>query len=248
MTNIETVLSKLELTNGETKAYLALLKLGPSKVGPIVAASKVSYSKIYDVLDRLTTKGIATFTIKNKTKMYQGISPNRLFEIVEKKEIEIQKTKKELKEIMPDLELFCLKYTKEEAEIFKGFKGLKTGYELFLKDIDKKTPIYFFYIYNNEYSKQLDKFYTEMFDIYKEKGHKWKGIETPNDSKVKAPSFMEFRTVDFPIPVNADISENSIFIISWSKEPTGILIRSNEISKHFRTYFESCWKLSKKIK
>lgn len=245
MTNIENILSKLELTNGETKAYLALLKLGPSKVGPIVTASKVSYSKIYDVLDRLITKGIVSFSIKEKTRIYQAITPNRLFEMIEKKEAEIKITRKELETIMPDLELYCLKYTKEEAEIFKGFKGLKTAYEIFLKDIDKKEIIYFFYIHNEENSKQIDKFYSEMFELYKIKGHKWKGISTIK-SKLKSPSFMEFRTVNFPIPVNADISENIILLISWSKEPTGILIRSNEIAKHFRNYFENCWKLSKK--
>jgi len=246
MTNIETVLSKLELTNGETKAYLALLKLGPSKVGPIVSASKVSYSKIYDVLDRLVTKGIVSFTIKEKTKLFQAISPNRLLEIVEKKEEEIKNTRKELQNIMPELELYSMKYTREEAEIFKGFKGLKTAYEIFLKDIDKKTIIYFFYIYNDENSRLIDKFYTEMFELYKSKGHKWQGIETQNNSKMKAPSFMEFRSVNFPIPVNADISESSVLIISWSKEPTAILIRSKDIANNFRKYFESCWKLTKK--
>ncbi len=148
---------------------------------------------------------------------------------------------------MPELELYSMKYTKEEAEIFKGFKGLKTAYEIFLKDIDTKTILYFFYIYNLENSKQIDKFYLEMFELYKKKGHKWRGIADKRESsKLKYPSFIDYRYVDFPVAANADISESSILIISWSKEPTGILIRSKDVAKHFRNYFENCWKLSKK--
>ncbi len=44
-------LTSLDLTNGEARVYVALLKLGSSKVGPIVRESRVSYSKIYDVLE-----------------------------------------------------------------------------------------------------------------------------------------------------------------------------------------------------
>ena len=43
-------LAQLGLTNGEARVYLSLLKIGLSKVGPIVRDSHVSYSKIYDVL------------------------------------------------------------------------------------------------------------------------------------------------------------------------------------------------------
>jgi len=43
------------------------LKLGSSTVGPIVKGSKVSYSKIYEVLGRLLEKGIISYNIKEKT-------------------------------------------------------------------------------------------------------------------------------------------------------------------------------------
>jgi hypothetical protein len=46
-------LIQLGLTDGEARIYASLLKLGSSKVGAIVRDSHVSYSKIYDVLERL---------------------------------------------------------------------------------------------------------------------------------------------------------------------------------------------------
>ena len=47
-------LKKLGLTEGEASVYLALLKLNSSTVGAIVKDSGVSYSKIYEVLGRLS--------------------------------------------------------------------------------------------------------------------------------------------------------------------------------------------------
>lgn len=46
--------------------YAALLKLGSSKVAEIVKESRVSYSKVYDVLERLGLKGLVSHkTIKS---------------------------------------------------------------------------------------------------------------------------------------------------------------------------------------
>src|SRR5690606_15462317 len=42
----------LGLTAGEARVYMSLLRLGPSKVGAVVRESRVSYSKVYDVLER----------------------------------------------------------------------------------------------------------------------------------------------------------------------------------------------------
>jgi HTH-type transcriptional regulator, sugar sensing transcriptional regulator len=44
-------LTTLGLTQGEAKAYLAMIQIGSSRVGKIVEVSYVSQSKIYNVLD-----------------------------------------------------------------------------------------------------------------------------------------------------------------------------------------------------
>ncbi len=56
-------LTTLGLTQGEAKAYLAMIQIGPSRVGKIVEISGVSQSKIYNVLDRLILKGLASYNI-----------------------------------------------------------------------------------------------------------------------------------------------------------------------------------------
>src|SRR3712207_8461596 len=66
-------LTQLGLTDGEARVYLSLLKIGLSKVGPIVRDSHVSYSKIYDVLERLGIKGLVSHVIIDDVKHFNAI-------------------------------------------------------------------------------------------------------------------------------------------------------------------------------
>ncbi|RMD45562.1 TrmB family transcriptional regulator, partial [Candidatus Pacearchaeota archaeon] len=54
----EALLKEIGLTNGETKVYLSLIKIGESTVGPIAKKSGVSLSKIYEILNNLIKKGL----------------------------------------------------------------------------------------------------------------------------------------------------------------------------------------------
>lgn len=54
-------LMEVRLTNGEARVYISLLELGLSKLGSIVMDSRVSYSKVHDVLERLIMKGLVRF-------------------------------------------------------------------------------------------------------------------------------------------------------------------------------------------
>ena len=61
------LLEKIGLTKGESKVYLALLRIGKSNIGPIIKEAKVSNSKVYDILDRLAQKGLVGVAIEKVT-------------------------------------------------------------------------------------------------------------------------------------------------------------------------------------
>ncbi len=143
-------LKKLGLTEGEARAYLALLKLGTVTVGPIVKESGIAYSKVYEVLKRLIEKGLAGYIIKEKTKYFQAVEPNRLVDFLEKKEKEIERDKDILKKILPNLKGVTKNIPEEEASIFIGIKGLKTAYEILLKNHTKNEPLLFFMVYEKK--------------------------------------------------------------------------------------------------
>ena len=96
-------LMELGLTNGEAKVYLSLLKLGYSKVGSIVKDCRVSYSKVYDVLERLILKGLVSYVLIGNIKHFNAVEPYRLQDYIQKKEEKIKLQKDKVSKIIPDL-------------------------------------------------------------------------------------------------------------------------------------------------
>ena len=73
MNKIE-LLEGIGLSKGEVKTYFALLELGPSTTGEIINKASVSRSKVYEMLDRLMKRGLASYVIKENIK-YSTTSP-----------------------------------------------------------------------------------------------------------------------------------------------------------------------------
>lgn len=242
-------LKQIGLTEGESKAYLSLLKLGSSTVGPIVKNSGVSYSKIYEVLSRLLEKGIISYTIKEKTKYFQAVEPTRLIDYLNKQEKKIKTNKQLLKEIIPHLHKLKNKGVLQESEIFMGLKGIKTAYEVLTKNHSKDEPLLYFYVHDKKYAKIADLIYDQVFHYFKKKGIKLKGIGSLDfkNSKdySKPPSFIDLRFVSFPLPGTLDIYGDKVLQLAWGETPTAILIHSKEIADNYRKYFDEVWKIAK---
>ncbi len=232
-------LEKLGLTPGESKVYIALLKRGPSKVGDVVKESGVSYSKVYDVLERLTTKGLASEITINGTKQYRAVEPYRLSEFLAKREHEVTQQKNILASLLPDLLQISKDQGRSRAEVFIGFEGLKTAYEILLEQ--KDLILRFFYPPHDE---KAAVFYQRLYPKLAEAKIEMRGIgTTPPTNKLS--SHIKIRTVSFPVPGTIDVIADKTLILSWSDTPTAVLIHSAEIAKHFQEYFDGVWAKAK---
>ncbi len=140
--NVE-LLESIGMTKAEIKVYFALLELGSSTTGPIVEKSGVSSSKIYEILEKLMQKGLASFVIEAGMKYYEAAQPSRLLDYMKEKEEAVTKQRKELETIIPVLEL-KQKYAKHQSEatIFRGLKGVKTAYEDILNTLKTDEEYY----------------------------------------------------------------------------------------------------------
>lgn len=247
MPNNETYeLLKIGLTEGEAKVYLALSELGSSTVGPIVKESKVAYSNIYDILNRLIDKGIVSFITKNKTKHFQAAPPTNLVKYLEKKENKISKQKQALNKILPNLEKLQQGKEEQDAEVFLGTKGLRAAYEKLIKNFTKDKEILYFNIYKQEYAEKFDLFYKDISEL--SKTLKNRGIVNKEYKKswfAKQAKFLNIKFIDFPIPGNIDILNDKLLITSWAPNVTAILIHSQTVANNFRDYFNQVWKIAK---
>jgi len=238
-------LHQLGLTKGEAKVYVALLQLGSSTVGPIVKKASVAYSNIYEILNRLSEKGLVSHQTKEKTKYYQATNPKNLGEFLKEQEEQIQLKQQDFKTIQPQLQKLLEQHHRQEAEIYTGTKGLRTAYENLLEG-SKKTGGLFFYVHNEQYYEESELFYRKLWKKIDRHGVTWKGLSSKEFKSTKLtqkyPSFITQRYVDFPLPGIIDIVGNKTLITTWQEQPVGILIHSKEIAKNFRDYFDTIWK------
>ncbi|MBI2507355.1 hypothetical protein HYV89_00190 [Candidatus Woesearchaeota archaeon] len=232
------ILIKLGLTDGESKVYLSLLKIGSSTVGPIVKEADVAYSNVYDILARLLEKGLISFIIKEKTKHFQAVPPSRLNEFLNKKEEKLQEEKLALKSLIPELEKIQNPESKQEAEIFIGLKGIKTAYHKMIEESNKKEEWLFFYV---DEGQKTDEFYASMYPKFKKIPSKGIANKDYKKSKFIQRTNFKMKYVNFPFPGTIDIYNDKILFISWKPVPTGILITSEDITQKFKDYFYSIW-------
>ena len=245
---IKEELEAIGLTEGETKAYLALLELGPSTVGPITKKAKIAYSNIYEILERLMNKGLVSFITKNKTKYFNAVSPERIAEFLEKKEEELQDKRQNLKRILPELKKLTDKATKVEAEIFIGNQGLASAYKKIMEESDPKDLYRFFFYFEKSKLAFADDFFLQLDKEYRQRKIRFKGLANMDFKKSSfvqiAKDYTENRYLETQPPMNIDIYQGKILLTDWNT-PMAILIRNKDMAGKFTDYFEEMWKTAK---
>src|SRR3989344_7720715 len=157
------ILKEAGLSEGEIKVYLALLQVGPSTSGPIVETSKVSRSIVYHILEKLIEKGLASYIVKEKTKYFQANNPSQIINYLDKKEIELAKTRKEIEELIIELSE-VKKYGKVlAAQIYTGFKGVQTAHENTYQKLQKGDEYFYLGIFPEQ---------EEKYHLYWQRDHK----------------------------------------------------------------------------
>ena len=241
-------LTNLGLTQGEAKVYLAMIQIGPSRVGKIVEISGVSQSKVYNVLDRLILKGLASYHLQDNIKHFQSLEPSRLHEYVQRKEDEVRKQKEGITQIINDLSKNVYATKRSTSEIFVGERSLRSAYMILLSDAKKGDILRYFYPYPDVH-ENASPFYSRFYKYQKSKGLNERGIvhsDFKNSQHFKEiPKDVKLRHVNFPLPGTIDIFADKLLINDW-KTITGILITSSEIVGIFVDYFDSIWKIAQR--
>ncbi|PIN75734.1 hypothetical protein COV18_02710 [Candidatus Woesearchaeota archaeon CG10_big_fil_rev_8_21_14_0_10_37_12] len=245
------LLRSLGLTDGEVKVYLALIELGESTITAIGRQSKVSKSKLYDILDKLIEKGFVGYFVKNSTKHFSAGDPNRIQDFLEKKKDELNVLQKEAETVIPKLSAMRLSVgTKKVAELYDGFQGLKTIREELIKTLKKGDELLVLgapKIANERWEAWFMDFHKRretrgvgMRIIYnhnaREYGKKRTKFERTKvrylPNKLVSPNFI-------------DVFKDSVFMMFVLKQPFGLVIRDESLAKSFKSYFEILWKVSK---
>ena len=236
------ILTEIGLTKIEAKVYLTLLEFGASLAGKITQKSGIHRRTVYDALERLIEKGLATYIKTNNRQYYKAVHPSRLKDILKEKSDRIETIMQSLEEKYNALQ------EQQETLFFKGREGLKAVFEDMIK---KHAEILVLGASPDAYT--ILKYYFFKFDEERKKLHitsklmfteKARGIK----ELYKVPrATIKYLPNSFDNPMAINIYDNNVAIILWSeKNPFAILIRDKIIADSYKKHFELMWKIAKR--
>ncbi len=243
----EDKLQKAGLSENEAKIYLALLEIGPCLVSRIVERTDLNRTHVYDKLRKLIEKGLVSYVVKNNRKHFSASSPERLLAVLDEREKRIEKQRKEIKALLPELLAIRKPKEREEIEVFKGKEGLKTILEDILRTGENYTVL--------GYAGVLAETLTYYFPLWQKRRAK-AGLKRRlivykkllKDKKTLRLPLTEARFLPEELsgPASIWVYANKTVIFLPSKELTMVRIESREITRTYKSYLNLLWKNAKK--
>jgi len=237
MPDVRNVLKDFGLSDNELHTYLALLRLGSATPSEIVQKTNIHRINLYDILNRLQEKGLVSYIVVGKRKHYEAANPKKLLEIEEER-------KKSIEEIVPELSAQrILARAPQEATVFKD----KTGIKNVIREMTKSKTALHLFASGWGFKEKFPNYYDVWHQRLKENKVV---VKTLMGSKFKGKKFhpvykIRYLPSQFVFPSTTVVYEDKVFIIMWSGQPLGILIRSREISLSYKEFFEMLWKTAK---
>ena len=244
---IKQALLNMGLTDGESQVYLALIELGKCTTGKITKKANISSSKVYEVLQRLQTKGFVGYVIENGTRYYDATSPKRLLEFLEEKKQGISDSQKKIEDIIPMIE-----GKRNQAEehnqtvVYTGKKGplivlneILDNYRNGIRELegfgtDEENYAKHFPAQLNEYLREGKKLKAKERLLYAE------GFRSPNTY-----ASIRYLPKELTQPKRTIVSGDKVFIVDFNEPMTTIIIHKKEIAQAYKKQFELLWKIAK---
>jgi sugar-specific transcriptional regulator TrmB len=243
---VEKVLKNLGLNDKEIKIYLACLRLGPSPVRKIAQESGVNRGTAYDILRSLIKLGLVSYYHKDKNQYFIAENPEKLKEALDQKQKDLEKTKLEISEIIPQLRSIYDDASNEPVvKFYEGELGIKKVLQDVLSHCDKsQDQNKEYYVYS---SSTLKKY---LYDTYPEFSNdrikaniKVKVISIGPGGETRGLDERKWLTRKESAPTYTLIYNGKVAMISvdLNNKPIGVIIEDFNIFQTQRILFEFIW-------
>ena len=236
-------LEKIGLSRVEAKVYLALVDLGASFAGGIIAKTKQHRQQVYEALDKLAARHLISVSQKQGKQYFQVANPQELFTLVREQEAVLE-------EIVPVLkEKF--KAPQEEVVVYRDIEGYQralenritatstgghvcviggTGeefydltkhvFEKYVSGLEKKKIGIKWVIYKSQWQE-----FTKHFGRYVGRLHQARVLDQSQ-----------------ALPVATIVLQDRIQISLFYPRPTMIEIINESLAKEYKRYFDMLWR------
>ena len=240
----------LGLTKNEVKVYTALLELGITQAGPIIKKTKLHRMLVYNALESLVEKDLASVARKKNIKLFQPGDPNALTQHTDR-------LNQIAKAVVPELR--AIQQKKQDivnVRTLIGEEGLHTAITRIMESAarQKKREVSILGGAPAELPyKAFGGWYDEYVDLAKRLKVK-KKLLAPSSARKGFRSFVEednteLRVLDHGLstPTYTRITPEMITIEMYEPQVVTILIENETMAKGYLDSFELLWKTGKAV-
>ena len=242
----EELLREIGLTDGEIRAYLALLKLGKTTTGPLMKNSNISSSKIYLILERLIEKGLVTYNIENDVRQYENTSPEMILTYLNEKQKKIDEQKEKSILLINSFKKIQPKEQEDTAKVYKGIKGIKLVHDKILEDL-KSGDEYLVICAPSEAGEKLRAYWKDHNERRIKKRIKMRIIVDYGHPQI--PDFKKYKYTqvkvlkqDIKTPAWIFVYHDVVVMATVTDSTILFQIKNKSIAESYREFFKIMWK------
>lgn len=244
--NLRTALKAIGLSEKEMRVLSVLLETGPMFASAIAKAAKLNRTTTYGLLKDLSEKGLASTIDKKGTIRFQSIAPELLPAYIERRQNELEESKQQVKDMLPQLALLRNRsQALPKVQFFEGKKGIEQAYEDTL--VNNKSGVLHEVTGIDGVYTHLDpafvKYYTEkrtrlgIHSTYITPDSVIARAQKADDKKLLRSA--KFIPAEFAFNSEIAVYDNKVGMFSYALEnPVAILIEDETIAKTMRTIFD----------
>ncbi len=233
------------LSEKEARVYLASIEIGRATADQLAKHAKIVRPTTYVQIKSLMEKGLMSTYEEGKKTYFAPESPEALKRVLEKQKENLRTNESLLQTLLPALLLqFEGAGERPVVRFFPGKEGVSATREEALMTKSKKIYTIFSYehLANLFSEKELD----EYSERRRGKGVYSKGIQLhkPHFERVEFDALTERRFIApdvLALSIDLSIFDNKTVIRSYSNEPFGVIIESEEIAENMRSIFDFLW-------
>lgn len=241
------------LSENEAKVYEALLNIGMTSAKGIIEETGLHRQLVYDSLDVLMNKGLASYVMKSGVRHFKASDPEQILNYFDKQEEEIREKKESFKQILPKLKRLREHIAPEqEVSLYRGKKGIETLLDDQLEQEEEILTIGASDIEAEPFRYHLREYLPGFHEEREEKGIPFKIILSEElENRVKKLDKLEHAQArrlpkEFTSNTSTMIYGNKVSIVMWGSQPFGILIKSKDIPEAQKKHFNILWEMAEK--
>lgn len=235
-------LEQAGLSKNESQVYLALLRLGPSKVTELAKYTNIHRTNVYDSLNHLVKKSLVSYYMEGEVKVFEASDPENLILLIKEKETAIQ-------QILPQLKLNKELAAKSSAHIYEGITAPKRALDRFLTykedyygwGTPKEVPDLIHSFLENWHLRRK-KAGIHEYIMYNEEGK-----ERAKYLKKKPLCHVKVLPKELSSPVSTNVIGDEVVFCIWDENPLTIEIKNKRFADAYKKYFKLLWKIAKDV-